>query len=164
MTRTRFILALCLSSLLAMPAFGHGLKLNDNLEFHDAWMRATKGSMMHTAGYVTIENTGSADRRLVAVEIHHPMDLTAMASIHETVEKDGVFSMQALENGLVIPAGEKRILKPKGLHLMLMQLNQKLAANSHVMLELHFEDGDERHISFEVRDLANTTEHAHKHH
>ena len=162
MIRTHFTLALCLSSLLAVSAFGHSVKPADNLEFHDAWMRATKGAMMRTAGYLTIENTGSTDRRLVTAKIYDPTDLTAMVSIHETIEKDGVFSMQPLKDGLILPAGEKTVLKPKGLHLMLMELNQKLAAKARVMLELQFKDGDKAHISFEVKNLTNATDHTHK--
>ena len=143
----RLSLLLCALALLISPA------LADDLIFSNAWIRATKGKTMHTAGYVTIENTTTVKRRIVAAKIIAPAGLQAMLSIHETTEKDGVFSMQPLKNGLEIPAGETRILKPKGLHLMVMQLNQKLPpTSSDVTIEFLLANETTRQVRFSVRE------------
>lgn len=140
------IRSVCLFVLLL-----HTPALAEEVSFSGAWIRATKGTMPHSAGYVTIENNGASDARLVAARIIAPEGLRGMVSIHETIEKDGVFRMQALEHGLDIPAGATSILRPKSTHLMLMQLNQKLSPRMAVTLELEFANNQRIPVVFSVQ-------------
>ena len=62
----------------------------------------------------------------------------ATAQLHESVEKDGVATMQPVET-LEIPAGGSVELKPGGYHIMLMGLKAPLKKGDMIMLELKFE-------------------------
>ena len=51
-------------------------------------------------------------------------DVAGKVELHEMAVTDGVMKMRELENGIDIPAGETVSLKPGGLHIMFMGLNQ----------------------------------------
>ncbi|NQY83118.1 MAG: copper chaperone PCu(A)C [Alphaproteobacteria bacterium] len=116
----------------------------------DAWVRASIGNMMHTAGYMHITNMDSIDHRLIGAEIVAPHALIGKVDLHQTVEDSGVFRMQLLEEGLLIPAGETQILQPKSTHLMLMELNQKLTPGMVIKIILRFANQTTHTVDFQV--------------
>lgn len=100
-----------------------------------------------SAAYMVIENAGRADDRLVSVST----EVAGVVEIHTVEMQDNVMRMRPLENGLEIPAGEQVSLQPGGYHIMLMQLNQDLAAGETIALTLTFESGKEVTVDAEIR-------------
>ena len=88
------------------------------------------------AGYLVIDNTGGPDDRLLAVAVEG----VPAVEIHRTVIVDGVARMRRAEP-LDIASGQRIVLEPGGLHLMLMGLTEALAAGREVGIELRFESG-----------------------
>ena len=119
----------------------------------DAWLRASLGQSPNTAGYMKIENRGTAEDKLVGVNM-----ATGMAHLHESAMKDGVMQMKAVD-ALTIKPGETVELKPGGLHIMVMGLKTPLKAGETVPLRLQFARGGEITVNAEVRGVGGA--HAH---
>lgn len=102
----------------------------------DAWLRATPPGAAMGAGYLVIDNSAGPADRLLAVAVQG----VPAVEIHRTVIIDGVARMRRAEP-LDIVAGERVVLEPGGLHLMLMGLTEALVAGGEVAIELQFESG-----------------------
>ena len=99
-----------------------------------AWSRATPGGAKVAAGFLTIENKGSAPDKLVSAST----PLADHAEIHEMKMANGVMSMREISGGLTIPAGQSVTLAPGGYHLMLMGPKQPFKQGEKVPLTLTF--------------------------
>ena len=90
-----------------------------------------------SGAYMSITNNGSDDVTLVSVSAEG----VGMAQIHETtVDENDMASMNEMEDGILIPAGETVDLMPGGLHVMLMELENDLVEGETVALTLEFDD------------------------
>ena len=119
-----------------------------DVSIFDAWARATAPGQTSAAAYMTIANRGSADDKLIAVAAPSP----AMAMMHQTSTTDGVSSMQAMDDGLVVPAGRTVQLKPLGAHIMVTDLKEALKAGDSLPLTLRFQHSGERQVAVRIVD------------
>ncbi|MCU0466615.1 MAG: copper chaperone PCu(A)C [Anaerolineae bacterium] len=129
---------LCLALLMATVG---GVNAQSNpttgLSVSGAWVRPSVAGNDVTAAYFHLTNDRADDQRLVAVET----EAAAMTELH-TVQMDGdVMRMRPVEGGIDVPAGETVVLKPGGLHVMLMGLEAQLDVGDSVSLRLVFESG-----------------------
>jgi copper(I)-binding protein len=114
-----------------------------------AWARATPPGAKVGATYVTIENRGEADDRLVGAS----SPAAEMMELHETIEKDGVAQMRPLD-APTIPAGGKLEMRPGGVHLMLMRLSAPLKEGETVPMTLIFERAGEIAIEADIAPIG----------
>ena len=70
--------------------------------------RATPGGAKAGAGYLTIENKGSAADRLVAIS----GDVAGKIEVHEMAMNNGVMTMRPLDQGLIVDPGKTVTLAP----------------------------------------------------
>ncbi len=105
------------------------------LEVANAWVREPPPGAS-AAAFMTIENTGSTPRRIVAVE----SPACERAEIHRTVLKAGVARMERLET-LDLAPGASVVLAPRALHLMLIR-PAKLRVGQTISITLHPQRGD----------------------
>lgn len=108
-----------------------------DLTLAGAFTRATRPGAPVAGGFMTIENTGGMNDRLVAAA----SDVAGIMQIHEMRMIDDVMKMRELPDGLEIPAGETVALEPGGYHIMFMELNQPLVEGETVDVTLTFENG-----------------------
>lgn len=108
----------------------HAIKLSH------ASARATHPGMSSSAAYMDIENHGKKAVHLVSVK----SPVAKKTELHTTLMKDGVMKMQEVEN-LNVPAGDKVQLKPGGMHVMLMGLNEQIKEGDMVPVFLTFSNG-----------------------
>ncbi|MCO5090444.1 copper chaperone PCu(A)C [Bosea sp. (in: a-proteobacteria)] len=134
--------ALALSATLACA---HGSKLGALTIVHP-WARATPAGAKVGGGYLVIENTGTADDRLVSVSA----PFAARTEIHEMAVKDGIMTMRPLEQGVALPAGAKVVFKPGGYHIMFMELREPLKQGEMVKGTLTFEKAGSVEVEFKV--------------
>ena len=118
-----------------------------DLDVRDPWVRATIAGQSGTAAYLTVENRGGSDDRLVGVS-----SASADASLHSTSNENGVSRMRPLTDGLPIPAGATVQLRPGGNHIMLMGLREPLQPGRAITIRLTFERSGERQVEVPVRD------------
>ena len=130
MTRLLFIIA-GLVLLFAVPAFA------GSLEIQKLQIRATAPGMKATGGYLTITNHGKADDALISASA----DFAGRVELHEMLMDGDVMKMRERKAGIAVPAGSTVMLKPGGLHLMLMGLKQTLQGGQKLEVELNFASG-----------------------
>ena len=105
-----------------------------DLTISGAWTRATPPGAPTAGGYLTITNKGSSDDTLVAVA----SPAAATSELHQMAMDNGVMTMRALPDGIVIPAGQSVTLAPDGYHVMLVTLAAPLKVGATVPLTLTF--------------------------
>ncbi|MGF6418218.1 copper(I)-binding protein [Stenotrophomonas sp. AN71] len=114
------------------------------------WVRLLPNpKMAMTAGYAVIRN-GCAK----AVAITGARSATfGDVSLHETTIVDGVSRMREVRR-LPLAPGARAVLKPGGLHLMLMDGYRTLEEGQPVWLQLQLEDGTEVSTALIARKVA----------
>jgi copper(I)-binding protein len=105
----------------------------------------TPGSV--AAVYLTLENTGERDERLLGVR--SPAE---SSELHETVLDGDTARMEARPEGFVIPAGGTLELVPGGKHVMLVGLPGSLAVGDTLELVLQLESAGERTLLVPVEE------------
>jgi len=105
------------------------------IEVSDGWVRPTIGQGRTTAAYFTVTNKGDQDDVLVAARSAK----AKAVELHQTsMTADGVMQMRPVEGGLPIPVGGTLQLAPGGMHVMIMGLDEALAAGGEFALTLEF--------------------------
>lgn len=117
-----------------------------DIDIHQPWARELP-PLAHTgAAYLSIHNTGTqADRLLSATS-----PIAARIEMHKHEHAAGMMRMQHVE-AVALPAGQQVDFAPGGLHLMLIDLRQPLAAGQDFTLELNFEHAGSVQVRVEVR-------------
>lgn len=103
------------------------------VKVEQAWVRPSVPGQQGTGGYMKL--TARDGQRLVSAS----SPVAGVAEIHEMKMEGEVMKMRAV-GALDLPAGKTVELKPGGLHLMLMDLKQPLAAGTSVPLTLVLKD------------------------
>ena len=104
------------------------------VKVEQAWVRPSVPGQQGTGGYMKL--TARDGQRLVGVS----SPVAGVAQIHEMKMDGNVMTMRPA-GAIDLPAGKTVELKPGGLHLMLMDLKQPLAAGSSVPLTLLLKNG-----------------------
>ena len=133
-------LTLALTSLISIAAAASLIRIEN------PWSRATAPGQVVGGGFMTIVNTGNTADRLVSVT----SAVAAEVQIHHTSMDGGVMRMRQLTDGLEIPAAGRVELKPRGLHLMFMQLKAPLDVGSSFPVQLQFEKAGTLTAQFKV--------------
>lgn len=121
-------------AVLAGQALAHDYEVQ-GVKVGHPWSRpAPKGGT--GAGFATVTNTGKEAVTLIAVK----SDGAASASVHQTVETAGVFSMRAVPQ-LAIQPGQTVTFAPGGYHVMFTGLKSALAPGGKLPATLTFRRG-----------------------
>ena len=126
--------AVVLTIVAAISIARSGEKTANGIAVTAAWARATPPGASTGAGYVTVENSGREEDRLVGAI----SPVAASVLIHQTSEWDGIARMRAAGDLLIQP-GETLAMRPGGAHLMLIGLSAPLAEGDKVPVTLAFE-------------------------
>lgn len=110
----------------------------NDLSIKQVWISEAPPSVSILAAYLTITNNTDKDISLLSVS--SPTFKTI--EIHRSVEKNGLASMERLEN-LDIAAGNTISLEPGGYHLMLFDPAKPLKAGDTVQMEFNFTNGND---------------------
>ncbi len=126
-----------LSLLITLPAFA-------KLSFSQARLYVPlKGSTV-TAGYVTVENDGD---KAVALKVKALSPFKTVET-HETIDKNGMASMQKIET-FTVPAKGKLELKPGAHHIMLFDPSREIKTNEELKAQFSV-DGLVEEVTFKV--------------
>lgn len=106
-----------------------------DLSLTNARSRAMLAGQKVGGGYVTIENAGKADDRLISVSSTRADRM----EVHEMAMQDGVMKMRKLNDGLPLPAGQNIELKPGGNHLMFFGIEKPFTEGETIPVEFTFE-------------------------
>lgn len=139
--------ALCL--LLGLVASSSACARECAPSVRDGWVRMPPAAMPMMAGFGRIQNDCPAPMTIVGAS----SPAFASVELHETRVVDGISRMRAVPELRLAPDGTA-VLKPGGMHLMLMQPRAPLKAGSKVAIEFELADGRKLLGEFEVRKPA----------
>ena len=136
------LLAVLLCLALAPASFADG-----SLRVQAAWARASLKGVTNGIVYATLVNDGGGAARVVAGST----PVAAHVEFHLHAMEGGVMTMRQLDRIEVKP-GDTVVLKPGGLHVMLIDLKQELKQGTSFPLTLKLADG--RSLAVDVKVLG----------
>lgn len=119
-----------IGTLMAADAFGG----SGSIAVEHVWARATPKSAVTGAAYATLINNGTSDDRLLSVT----SPAAEHIQIHSETSDKGVMKMEQVSTLDVHPATPV-VLKPSGVHMMLIGLKQQLKEGDTVPFTFTFE-------------------------
>ena len=134
-------------ALLILPILLLSCSASAGLVISDAWIKNLPAPIPVRAGYMNLENTGSAAITLVSVH----SEAFAQIEIHRSVEINGLMSMEAVPM-LIVEANSSVQLEPGGLHLMMMQPVEPTKPGDIIRITIILEDGSEKVLDMEVKE------------
>ena len=117
----------------------------DPLMVSQPLVREAPPGMMMTAGFAEWTNQSGSDIEVTGAS----SPAYKRVEIHLSITENGVARMEK-QKSLVVPANGKVVLKPGGLHLMLMGANGPVKVGDKVEITLHTSEGDQT-VVFDVK-------------
>lgn len=124
------------------------------------WTRATLPGQKVGGGYMSIENTGSENDRLISLA----SPATDRVEVHEMSVENDIMTMRKVDGGLDIPAGERVTLAPGGYHLMFQDLREGFVEGESIELTLGFDKAGAVTLDLPVRPAGSRDAGGHDHH
>jgi copper(I)-binding protein len=121
----------CLALALAGPP-GYRAAAADGVTVQQAWARASAGTAITGAAYVTLMGGDQPDSLVGA-----STPVAATAEVHETTNDNGIMKMRPVGT-IAIPPHQMVTLSPGGYHVMMTGLKHKLVAGESFPLTLTF--------------------------
>ena len=114
----------------------------------DATVRALPPGIKSTVAYMTIKNSGAADRKLIKAN----SSVAKSIELHNNINDNGVMKMRQVQE-IVVKANAQTKLTAGSYHLMLIDLKQSLKEGETVSIMLTFDDGSAKTIEAPVTKL-----------
>ena len=150
---------LALSTLVLIGSvFAQEIKIGDLLIINPA-IRATPPNAPVSGGYLTIKNNGTSSEFLLGASVA----FAVKAQLHEMLMQDEIMKMREVAGRIEITAGGEVVLKPGGLHVMFMKIDQQMKAGNHYKVVLKFQNAGEVEVKFHVKDIADIKKMMHNH-
>lgn len=120
-----------------------------NVTVSKAWARATAGGARNGAAFLEVSAKAAGGDRLVAAK----SNAASRVELHTHIHEGGVMKMRRID-AIDVPAGQTVVLKPGGLHVMLLDLRQPLKAGEALKLTLVFEKAGEINIEAPIEPIG----------
>lgn len=133
MKRSLFVLIAVAAVSAATVAGAHDYTLGD-LRIDHPWARASAGAAANGAAYMTISTAANAPDRLIKAQ----SPVAGKVELHTHVVEGDIMRMRPVQ-AIDINVGEPAVLKPGGLHVMLIGLGAPLKQGETFPLTLSFE-------------------------
>jgi hypothetical protein len=138
MKKTVFALS---ALLLSSTAFAQSELIIEN-----PYARATPPNAVNSAIFMTIKNTGNDTRTLISAS----SSVATKVELHTVIKTDGMMKMREVDT-IEIPKNQDVMLKPGGLHIMLLDLTQPLKEKEFIDVTLNFKNGDKEQFKAPVK-------------
>jgi len=138
-------LPLLLSISSSAVADSHG---NKGIMINDPYVRAVPPGQMNTGVFMKIMNHSDQVRTIVGAE----SNASKIVELHTHVNEDGMMKMRQIPS-IEVPAKGHVMLKPGGLHVMLIGLKQSIEVDKPVAVTLVFKNGERKSIQAPGRKL-----------
>lgn len=125
------------------------LMMAGDIKVENPFVKEVAPNMKNSAAFMTIKNSGSKKVNLVSAT----NDASSITELHTHGKKEGMMVMYKVDK-IEVPAKGEALLKPMGLHVMLIGLNKQLREGDNVNLELKFDNGESVKITAPVKKLS----------
>lgn len=136
-------------ALLATTALLLSTSAHADVMVEEAYVRAMPPGQTVTGAFMLLKNTGDEDRAVVSAE----SDAANVVELHTHVNDNGVMKMRQIPQ-IDLTAGETTELKPGGLHIMLIDVPNRLNVDDQVSIKLIFDDGSEQTFTAPVKSVT----------
>lgn len=130
----------------------------DQIKVQDPYVRLAPPNSPATGAFMVIKNEGEKDVRVVKAD--NPA--SRVTELHTHLNENGVMKMRPVA-GIDIKSKGEAVLKPGGLHVMLIDLKAPMKEGDSVPITLTFEDGSTKQVEAKVRPIIVPNNHEHKH-
>ena len=136
-----------LSMLAAGLLFSAGVLAGaaDNVSVQDPYVRLAPPNAAATGAFMVIRNTGDQDVKVVKAD--NPV--SKATELHTHLNEGGVMKMRPVP-AIEIKAKGEAVLKPGGLHVMMIDLKAPLKEGDSVPITLTFDDGSSKQVDARV--------------
>lgn len=135
--------------LLSLPLiFTFSSAMAGDISIIDPYVRAVPPGQEVSAAFLQMENSSAETRFLV----NATSPVSKVVELHSHVHDNGMMKMRRVE-AIEIPANGTTVLKPGGLHIMLIDLHDGLKLDQKVAITLEFKDGSSQVIEAPVRKI-----------
>lgn len=118
------------------------------IQVSEPYARAVPPGQPNSAAFMTLKNTSA---ETVALE-SASSPAAQVVELHTHSHVDGVMKMRKVPQ-ITLNGKEQVSLKPGGLHIMLIGLNQNMVTGESIDLTLNFSDGSSQTVAAEVKDV-----------
>lgn len=135
------------AALLAVssaPTFAAGAA--DAITVADAYVRMAPPGATTTGAFMVIKNAG--DKAVKVVKADNPA--SKITELHTHLNEGGMMKMRPVKD-IEIKAKSETVLKPGGLHVMLIDLKAPLKEGESVAITLGFDDGSSKQVNAAVK-------------
>ena len=136
-----------LSMLAAGLLFSAGVLAGaaDNVSVQDPYVRLAPPNAPATGAFMVIRNAGDKDVKVVKAD--NPV--SKATELHTHLNEGGVMKMRPVQ-AIEIKAKGEAVLKPGGLHVMMIDLKAPLKEGDSVPITLTFDDGSSKQVEVPV--------------
>ena len=117
-----------------------------DLEFNNGWIRNLPPTVPVRAGYLEIFNSGN---EAVSIKSIQSKSFETI-EVHQTIMKDGMMHMQPVPD-LSIDPGSTIILRPGGMHLMMMHPVEPTKLGDEIRIDVMLSDDTQQSLIFTVK-------------
>jgi len=117
----------------------------DNVSVQDPYVRLAPPNAAATGAFMVIRNTGDKDIKVVKAD--NPV--SKATELHTHLNEGGVMKMRPVP-AIEIKAKGEAVLKPGGLHVMMIDLKAHLKEGDSVPITLTFDDGSSKQVDAKV--------------
>ncbi len=117
----------------------------DNVSVQDPYVRLAPPNAAATAAFMVIRNTGDKDVKVVKAD--NPV--SKATELHTHLNEGGVMKMRPVQ-AIEIKAKGEAVLKPGGLHVMMIDLKAPMKEGDSVPITLTFDDGSSKQVDAKV--------------
>ncbi|MFV0632885.1 copper chaperone PCu(A)C [Demequina sp.] len=145
--------ALTLLTAAALAGCSSASEGDGEITITDPWVKSVDEGM--TAAFGELVNGTDEPIVLTAAAV----DVSPMIELHETVTgDDGMATMQQKDGGFTIEPGESLVMEPGGNHIMLMGVEEPIAAGDELVFTLTFEGGDTFEFTAVAKEFSGANE------
>ena len=137
-----------LFSLLFSSHLQANSQASDEISIVDPYVRAVPPGQKISAAFLQLDNASDTMQSIVSAS----SPAAEVVELHTHIHDNGMMKMRRIEK-IDIPAKGKTVLKPGGLHIMLIDLKNNLKPGQEVSVTLKFSDGSEKNFSAPVRKI-----------
>ena len=136
-----------LSLLAASLMFSAGVLAGaaDNVSVQDPYVRLAPPNAPATGAFMVIKNNGDKDVKVLKAD--NPV--SKVTELHTHLNEGGVMKMRPVPSIEVKAKGEA-VLKPGGLHVMMIDLKAPMKEGDVVPITLSFDDGSTKQVDAKV--------------
>lgn len=138
--------ALSLGIFTALGSFQAMASQADNILVSDPFAREVPPGAPASASFMTLENMSDSTIKLIMAD----SKASEIVELHTHTNDDGVMRMRKVAF-IEIPANSQTVLKPGGLHIMLINPVTSIKVGETVRVTLQFEDGSRKEVEMPVK-------------